>query len=571
MDARIDALPGDDKAVLQAAAAIGRAVWPGAVASLTGRPEPWVLPRLDALAADQFLQRAGSEYRFEHGLLRERAFASIPRARLVRLHLGVADWLESLSPDRAGERAEMLAHHLWEAHGYAAEHDGASPELTARVGRALRAAGDRAAALQAFGVARGYFAKARDLWPDDEPGRAELLLRLGKAAYQAGELEEATATLPPASAALEAAGQPGLAGEAEACLTYIAHGNGRHAEMRRHMDRAMTLVDGLGRSASKAEVLVDLAIMLSLERDHERTLAAGREALAIARELGLREVEASALSAIGVSRGLAGDLGGRDDLRRSVEITEELGSHLSAHCLGMLADLEGQLGDLRSCFALQERARAHAERFGHAAHVEWFAAESIGRDYWTGDWEAALRTADEFIARADAGSPTFMTGYCRIMRGRIRLARDDVPGALDDAARAVAFAGDAEDLQMLYPALAFRARACTVADAAEAVGAADAVLALWRSHPDAYPVSAWGADLLYALEAQGRAAAIGEIAASASVPTRWLEALVAYAGGDFAAAAEAFARVGSRPDEERARLRAGSTGSRHFARDRARV
>ena len=162
---------------------------------------------------------------------------------------------------------------------------------------------------------------------------------------------------------------------------------------------------------------------------------------------------------IGLSRGWSGDLGGRDDVRRSIEITEEIGSHLSAHCYGMLADMECQVGDLAAAFELQREARQHAERFGHAGFVRWLAAERVGEDYWTGRWVEAVSAADSVIAEAEAGVPNFMEGYCRAMRGRIRLARSDVAGALADADRSLEFARLAEDLQMLYPALAFSARA----------------------------------------------------------------------------------------------------------------
>ena len=41
-----------------------------------------------------------------------------------------------------------------------------------------------------------------------------------------------------------------------------------------HLDRAVALVDGLGPTRSRAEVLVDLANYLSMARDHARTIAA---------------------------------------------------------------------------------------------------------------------------------------------------------------------------------------------------------------------------------------------------------------------------------------------------------
>jgi tetratricopeptide (TPR) repeat protein len=261
---------------------------------------------------------------------------------------------------------------------------------------------------------------------------------------------------------------------------------------------------------------------------------------------------------IGLSRGWSGDLRGREDVRRSIEITEEIGSHLSAHCYGMLADMECQIGNLAAAFELQGHARQHAERFGHAGFVRWLAAERVGEDYWTGRWDEAVSAADAVIAEAEAGVPNFMEGYCRATRGHIRLARNDVPGALADAEQALEFARVAEDLQMLYPALAFSARAeTTVGSLQRGADLSDELLALWRSRVDSYPASAWAVDLACALEPLDRGAALVDAARRVRAPTRWLEAAVALLTGEYRAASEGFSGIGSLPDEAFARLRGG--------------
>jgi len=162
--------------------------------------------------------------------------------------------------------------------------------------------------------------------------------------------------------------------------------------------------------------------------------------------------------------------------------------------------------------------------------VRWLAAERVGEGYWRGGWDEAVRRADAVIAEVEAGTPNFMEGYCRAMRGRMRLARADVPGALDDAARALAFARAAEDPQMLYPALAFAAHAEVAVGARERGAAHTAeLLAHWTARPDAHPASAWLVDLAHALDGLGRTADLLAAAAAAQTRTRWLEAVVASA------------------------------------------
>jgi hypothetical protein len=311
---------------------------------------------------------------------------------------------------------------------------------------------------------------------------------------------------------------------------------------------------------------VDLANLHSLERDHERTLAVASEAIRLARALDVPELEASALASRGISRGLAGDPGGRRDLERSVAITEHLGSHLSALCVGMLADLECQTGYLRRCFRLQGRARRHASHFGDQGFIAWLEAEGVAEAYWTGAWEKAVTAADARIADRH-----FMSSYCRVVRGRIALAQGDAEGALEDARAARRAADAASDPQIVYPARAFAARAeVAVGDRQEGAADADALLAEWAERRD-YPASAWAVDVAYALESVGAGEALLAAAAGAPAETRWLTAARAFAGRDFEAAAAGFALVGSRPDEAIARLRAASALDASDRADEARA
>ena len=563
--ARLDALALEDKQLLQIGSVSGTAVWPSALAAVADRSTAWAIERLGALEQRQFLTRgprssvAGEpEYRFEHALIRDAAYNGIPRPQRIRFHERLAEWTELLSPDRAVDRAEMLAHHYSCAYQLARETGADTRSLAPAAMRALRAAGDRAVALQDFPAAEGYFRRALMLCPDDDLERAYLQLRLGKALYRAET--SGAAELAKATAALEAIGDPGAAAEAETFLAYLAHHDGRRDELDAHLDRAMALVGASGPSASKAEVLVDVANIRSMARQHEQTVVAGEEAIAIADELGLPELKAHALSSIGISRALAGDARGRDDLERAVSIMEEIDSHLSAHVLGMLADLDGQMGALTSCFELQARARDRAVEAGHAGWVRWLDAEMIGRNYWSGAWDEAIAAADRFVEEAERGSAHFMLGYCRTLRGRMRLARADADGARADAVAALEFARRAEDLQMLYPALAFAARAEVEAGSRDAGSRlAGELLELWRSKLDLYPTSSWAIDLACALGPLDRSAELLAVARDVRTRSRWLDAVVAFAGGDFVAAAEHFAAIGSRPDEALAGLRAAVT------------
>jgi class 3 adenylate cyclase/tetratricopeptide (TPR) repeat protein len=564
--ARIDSLSAEDKALLQSAAVVGKVVWPGALATVGDRSRWSVERHLDELERKEFLIRGRHtsverepEYRFRHVLMRDVAYSQIPRSRRGEAHTRAGLWLESLSPDRATDRAEMLAHHYLAAYELAVADGGDTSELSERARLFLRDAGDRALSLNSFAAAARYFRDALDLWPEPDSERSALLLRLGTSLHYA-EPGNAADVLLQAEEGLRAI-DPEAAAEAATLLADLAQLRGEPQErVFEHAYRARGLVESVKPSRPKLEVLLDLAFFLVVAAEHEQAIALAREALRDAEALGLAELQARAFATMGIARGLSGDPEGRSDLQRSIAIAEEIDSSLGSHHCAMLADLEFNLGNLNECFALQARARRHAERFGHTAHIQWLRAEQVAESYWTGRWDVALTLADEFIRDAEAGSGHFMEGYCRDVRGRILLARGNVAGALNDSVRALNQARASNELQMLYPALALHARALAASDApAEATKVADELLALWRSKPNRFPASSWVFDLVCALESLGRAGDVLGAADAVATKTAWLEAALAFTRGDYEVAADLFCRIGSRPDEAFARLRAAET------------
>lgn len=114
--ARIDALPLDEKRVLQEASVIGRIFWRAPVERSAGNGA--VAPALLALEErGLILVRPTStiagepEYIFKHALVRDVAYASLPKARRARAHADAAAWVEDLAGGRIEEFAELVAHH----------------------------------------------------------------------------------------------------------------------------------------------------------------------------------------------------------------------------------------------------------------------------------------------------------------------------------------------------------------------------------------------------------------------------------------------------------------------------
>src|SRR2546425_3062227 len=116
LGARIDALPASQKRALQEAAVIGRVFWEAPVRRATADPD--VTSSLLALEAKGLVSVhptssiAGElEFIFKHALVRDVAYASLPRVRRARAHAEGARWVEPIAGDRSEELAELIAHH----------------------------------------------------------------------------------------------------------------------------------------------------------------------------------------------------------------------------------------------------------------------------------------------------------------------------------------------------------------------------------------------------------------------------------------------------------------------------
>jgi hypothetical protein len=193
-------------------------------------------------------------------------------------------------------------------------------------------------------------------------------------------------------------------------------------------------------------------------------LQVAREGVAMARDLGDRDMEAYALGTIGAARVSLGDAGGIADLERCIALCEAAGSSTVISWRNNLAFSFALLGDLRRCFAAREVAWEAAERFGSVRTLRWLEIERAGECYWTGRWDQALEIADALAPAGDDGAPHYMKAICHLWRGRIELARGRLGKALDEAGRALALARESGDRQNLDPALAFGARVLVAAD-----------------------------------------------------------------------------------------------------------
>ncbi|WP_127505464.1 AAA family ATPase [Actinoplanes solisilvae] len=126
--ARVDALPADEKRLLQAASVMGRVFWTPPLRARLGDNLPTILA---ALEDKSLIHARDDEYAFQHALLRDVAYASLPAAQRAAGHAEVAAWLEEVSRERIDEVIELVAVH------YSAAADGPDADEWTR-GKAFR-------------------------------------------------------------------------------------------------------------------------------------------------------------------------------------------------------------------------------------------------------------------------------------------------------------------------------------------------------------------------------------------------------------------------------------------------
>jgi class 3 adenylate cyclase/tetratricopeptide (TPR) repeat protein len=193
--ARIDRLEPEERAVVQRGAVEGRLFHRGAVAELLDDGAGvgatlLALARKEFVRPDRSLFPGDDGFRFHHVLIRDVAYASMPKELRSRLHERLAGWLEARNGHLAGHD-EIVGYHLEQAYRLGAELGRRDDALALHAGTLLRRAGEAALARHEAAAATGLLQRAADLLAAAPAERAALLTDLGAALRDAGSLVEA--------------------------------------------------------------------------------------------------------------------------------------------------------------------------------------------------------------------------------------------------------------------------------------------------------------------------------------------------------------------------------------------
>jgi class 3 adenylate cyclase/tetratricopeptide (TPR) repeat protein len=263
--ARIDRLPSEDKRLLQTAAVIGTEVSLPLLEAIAELPESLLHRGLAHLQAAEFLYETRLfpeyAYTFKHALTHEVAYGSLLLERRRALHARIVEASERLYADRLPEQAERLAQHALRG------------EVWDKAGAYGRQAGEKALARSAYREAVGYFEQALS----------------------------AHAHLPETRATHE------QAIDLRCELRNALHPLNEQARLLDHLREAEVLAERLGDNQRLGRIANYLCISFSNMGEHDRAIAAGQRALALATASGAFDIQVVAQTHLSAAYYRVGD------------------------------------------------------------------------------------------------------------------------------------------------------------------------------------------------------------------------------------------------------------------------
>jgi class 3 adenylate cyclase/tetratricopeptide (TPR) repeat protein len=270
LSARIDQLSPEERRLLQCASVEGEVFNRSSLLALS--PEDVQLtPRLASLVRKELLYPAEAQlpgedaFRFRHLMLRDAAYSALPKGDRASLHERLAFSLQDRFGARGREIEEIVAYHLEQAYHLRLELaplDEHGRGLGDRAGALLASAGSRALARQDIPAALTLLERAAVLLADDPGALSSVLLDLGAALREHGELDRAAEVLTEAIAAAGSANQPHLRARAlveQSSLEAYVDPSVRADDLQHVADEAMEVFRRSGDELGMAKALVHVS------------------------------------------------------------------------------------------------------------------------------------------------------------------------------------------------------------------------------------------------------------------------------------------------------------------------
>lgn len=363
VQARLDKLPKNEKALLQRAAVIGQVFWDEALNELAHEDEieigipPEVLSDLQAhqlvVMKTESLFEGAQEFVFKSAIIREVAYESVLKRQRNRYHERTAEWLIKHSDDHPENYVSLIAEHYL----LSGNHARAIPYLQRAAELAMHV-GDYKVAV------RDYEHIVRIL-PKDAPPveRIEMTKKAGLAYLEIGDVRMAEQRL---QSALELAREIKDPRRIPRILTYLgetAIKAGRTRQAHIYLDEALPLARECADPETLAFALMRSASLYKHEQDFKTSLTYFQESLNYFRQTGDKLLQARTLRKMGSAATQAGNYAdAQTAYEESLKICEELNDRwCQSNALNSLGDLARVQGDLKGATTRYEQALELAE------------------------------------------------------------------------------------------------------------------------------------------------------------------------------------------------------------------
>jgi len=485
--ARLDELTPQEKSLALDAAVLGKDFWMGALQALTGSSPADLVPLLDHLEARDFiLERETSrlagqrEFTFKHMLIRDVAYAVLPKAARAEKHAVFARWLESTLGTRVEEFAELLAHH-WLQAVRLADEVGTAPQDTRR--NALHytlLAGRKAALVYANEQALTHFQTAQSLADALGAERERIAAIEGQAGVFAlqARWEDASRLYQEALEYHKRQGDAVGQAKVETRMASTFSGIFDFRQALPHIQSAVRHLEGSPEQGELAGAYAQMAraqIYLGQFTEAEQNARAGHE---VAERLGLRAVAAEALGMMTWAKTLLGDpTPSAYDMGNYLEVAEELGDVrriISArggrsYRALIRGDLAGSIADL-------EVALDHAEHAGDRPRIALCLYSIANIRRIQGRWAEATQLLERYLAEFSD-----ISSWLEYVRTILAFMKGEPSEALTWAERAVKRGELRGDVATHGQAVDWHANLCLWMDRpADALAAARSGIALFE-------------------------------------------------------------------------------------------
>ncbi|HEX2222107.1 MAG TPA: adenylate/guanylate cyclase domain-containing protein [Candidatus Limnocylindria bacterium] len=415
--ARLDALDPADRALLHAAAVIGKTFAGEALAAVSGHPSEDVGRRLRGLLRRELLARDADprspergQYGFVQAVIREVAYGTLARRDRRRLHIAAARYFETLDDEGI---AGVLAEHYLAA--YRAQPEGPEGEaLAAQTRVALRAAAERASALGSHRQAASYLEQALEVTSDPRE-RADLHAAAGQALAVGGRPDLGVPHQEKALELIRGSEDRSRVLRALVELATMYDYDGRIEEGMALLERAADEYADLAGSAEFVELIGELARANMLRGQSRRTLELADSVLDAAERLELTPTVIHLL----ITRGVA--LAQMERMLEAIAVLRGAGSLAEAHEIRD-AQLRAQVNlsyaaaadDIRLSYRLAREGHALSWHLGMRGPADFLYGNAAEAAISLGEWDWALGQAEEIIG-ADPDSPNDIGHYRRLL------------------------------------------------------------------------------------------------------------------------------------------------------------